>query len=83
MRCSWFNLLSFPRYPMEATNRDAPIKMVLLAWRLLPSFEKINMSTPMRMPVVSLNGLLLCLNPQDWVTQSKAYGRANNMQTSC
>jgi hypothetical protein len=53
-------------------------KMVLPAVRL--SLEKKNISKPSKMPVVILNQLLLSLNPQDWVTQSKARGRVRRKQ---
>ena len=67
---------------MKAKDRATPTKMNLLVWRLLPSLEKRNTSTPMRMPVASLIQLLLFLIPQDWVTQSKAKGRAKRTQAS-
>ena len=57
------------------------MKMSLLVWRL-PPLEKMKISTPRRMPVASLNQLLLSLIPQDWVTQSKAYGSAKRTMAS-
>ena len=58
------------------------MKMSLLVRRLPPSLEKMKISTPRRMPVASLNQLLLSLIPQDWVTQSEAYGSAKRTMAS-
>jgi len=73
-----FCLLSLPRYPADATSRTAPTNMVLPDW--MPSLENRNMSSPMRMPVASLTGLVLSLRPHDWVTQSRARGAARRMR---
>lgn len=61
-------LLDLPICPTRTTKRAALTKMALPD--TIPSLEKRKMSNPIKMPVTSLNLLLLSLIPHDWVTQS-------------